>query len=55
MFSLFDATKHKKETVHFHAEKQGNAMCTQKTNMDTKNSHIWKEIQFKHHHFWYGR
>ena len=24
-----------------------------KCNMDTHNSHIWKEIQFKNHHFWY--
>ena len=23
-----------------------------KTNMDTQNSHIWKEIHLKDHHFW---
>ena len=23
-----------------------------KTNVDTQNSHIWKEIQLKNHHFW---
>ena len=24
-----------------------------KNNMDTQNRHIWKEIHFKQHHFWY--
>ena len=24
-----------------------------KTNMDTQNSHVWKEIHFKTHHSWY--
>ena len=24
-----------------------------KTNMDTQNNHIWNEIHFKDHHFWY--
>ena len=24
-----------------------------KTNMDTQNSHIWKEIHFENHHSWY--
>ena len=26
---------------------------TPKTNMDTQNSHIWKDILFKNHHSWY--
>ena len=25
-----------------------------KTNMDSQNNHIWKEIHLKKHHFWYA-
>ena len=43
--------------IPLHSSRTPTSSCSsftpKKTNMDTQNSHIWKEIHFKNHNSWY--
>ncbi len=60
IFSSFDRENGYPERSFAHHDQHSPANISEnpytpelKTNIDTENSHIWKEIHFPNHHFWY--